>query len=186
MPPMFRVSIFLIIIGTSLTAVLAQASHRLPSDTQLRACRDKLAYHSKFSKLPMAAFSVSSGTHKHSNVDWSVKWDGRHASGTCKVGEGGGIESFNIRRDSRDGKHQSHNQSGSQTMGDFYYDRHVNKWRDPDGRVCHTCTPENGFPNHGQKDQQWKPKNHLEREMSRHLNRTLTEQDLKNLRQLQR
>lgn len=33
--------------------------------------------------------------------------------------------------------------------GGFYYDRHVGKWRDPDDEVCHTCTPENGFPAHG-------------------------------------
>ena len=29
--------------------------------------------------------------------------------------------------------------------GGFYFDRSVNQWRDPDGEVCHTCTPENGF-----------------------------------------
>ena len=28
----------------------------------------------------------------------------------------------------------------------FYYDRHMGQWRDPDGEVCHSCTPENGFP----------------------------------------
>jgi len=31
----------------------------------------------------------------------------------------------------------------------FYYDRGVHKWRDPDGVICHTCTPENGYPAHG-------------------------------------
>jgi len=29
--------------------------------------------------------------------------------------------------------------------GGFYFDRGVNMWRDPDGEVCHSCTPENGF-----------------------------------------
>jgi hypothetical protein len=27
----------------------------------------------------------------------------------------------------------------------FYFDRSVNQWRDPDGEICHSCTPENGF-----------------------------------------
>ena len=33
--------------------------------------------------------------------------------------------------------------------GGFYYDRHVGQWRDPEGEICHTCTPENGFPARG-------------------------------------
>lgn len=27
----------------------------------------------------------------------------------------------------------------------FYFDRNTNQWKDPDGEVCHTCTPDNGF-----------------------------------------
>jgi hypothetical protein len=30
----------------------------------------------------------------------------------------------------------------------FYFDRHIGQWRDPDGEICHSCTPENGFPDH--------------------------------------
>jgi len=132
----------------------------------------------------MVAFSVHSGTHKHRNVDWTVSWDGRKANGTCRVNEDGRVEEFNIRHDSGSGHKASHHNGAEKPEQGFYYDRHVNQWRDPDGRACHTCTPENGFPNHGQKDQHWKPKNHYEREMSRQLNRTLTDDDLRNLRNL--
>jgi len=33
----------------------------------------------------------------------------------------------------------------SEACHGFYYDRHIGKWRDPDGEVCYSCTPENGF-----------------------------------------
>ena len=30
----------------------------------------------------------------------------------------------------------------------FYFDRGANAWKDPSGEICHTCTPDNGFPDH--------------------------------------
>jgi len=37
--------------------------------------------------------------------------------------------------------------SGDRIYGEdgFYFDRSINMWRDPDGVICHSCTPENGF-----------------------------------------
>ena len=32
--------------------------------------------------------------------------------------------------------------------GGFYFDRDANAWKDPSGEICHTCTPDNGFPDH--------------------------------------
>ncbi|KAA1188896.1 hypothetical protein F0M18_16980 [Pseudohalioglobus sediminis] len=170
-----------------LSADLALAEHKHPTDQQLRACRDRLAYESKFKHLPMAAFSVNSGTHHHSNVDWTVSWGGRFATGTCKVNKHGGVEKVHTNYDSgpvKESGHHHHHAGKDAGAGGFYYDYHVNRWRDPSGQVCHTCTPENGFPNHGRKQQEWHPQNHLEREASRHLNRSLTEADREALRQL--
>ncbi|MEM8603486.1 MAG: hypothetical protein AAGF24_06575 [Cyanobacteria bacterium P01_H01_bin.121] len=33
-----------------------------------------------------------------------------------------------------------------QATGQIYWNSTVNQWIGPDGLVCHTCTPENGFP----------------------------------------
>lgn len=63
--------------------------------------------------------------------------------------------------------------------GGFYYDRHIAAWRDPDGQVCHTCTPENGFPDHGAHDRAHRQhKTKLERQMTRSINNSLSQGDI--------
>ena len=172
-----------LLAGTTVSTVLASDHHnKHPDDSQLRACRDSLAYHSKFKNLPMAAFSVYPGTHEHGNVDWSVTWEGRLANGSCKVTKHGKVEHFKIRYDSGPTHHEKHHKH--EASGGFYYDRHSSKWRDASGAVCHTCTPENGFPDHKKADKNWKPDNHLEREMERQLNRELSQKDIETLRKL--
>jgi hypothetical protein len=164
------------------TTAIASSHSKHPDDSQLRACRDSLAYHSDFKKLPMAAFSVYPGSHEHGNVDWSVAWEGRQANGSCKVTGKGKIEHFKVRYDSGPVHSEKHHKDHKN--GGFYYDRHAAKWRDPSGAVCHTCTPENGFPDHRHADKKWKADNHLEREMARQMNRQLSEQDIKNINKM--
>lgn len=39
-----------------------------------------------------------------------------------------------------------HGNSSSTTEQDGFFVGADSKWHDPSGEVCHTCTPENGFP----------------------------------------
>jgi hypothetical protein len=100
----------------------------------------------EFETIPMVAFSLNG--HHHSNILWTVHWDGQSATGSCKYHDGKfkGVEVHHHLKLSHQQKQSQHYKG---QYGGFYYERHVGKWRDPDGRICNTCTPENGFPKHG-------------------------------------
>jgi hypothetical protein len=169
----------LLALGVSPGTFASRSKH--PSDAQLRACRDAVQEQSEYRDLPNAAFSVYPGTHEHGNVDWSVVWDGLQAHGTCKVKDSGTVK--HVKTLGSKGKNQKH-KTGAGGYDGFYYDRHQGKWRDPEGNVCYTCTPENGFPNHGATDKQWRPKNKYERNMQKQLNNSLSDEDIRNLNSL--
>lgn len=58
-----------------------------------------------------------------------------------------GLIASEMSKDDDDTGHSGSKHAGGELEQDgFYYDKHVGKWRDPAGDVCHTCTPENGFP----------------------------------------
>ncbi|WP_189474601.1 hypothetical protein [Parahalioglobus pacificus] len=104
----------------------------------------------EFESVPMAAFSQNG--HHHSNLLWTIHWDGQTATGSCKFDDHRfeGVEvQHHLKYSSHHHKHHKDSENYRGRYGGFYHDRHIGIWRDPDGEACHTCTPENGFPRHG-------------------------------------
>jgi hypothetical protein len=100
----------------------------------------------EFMDLPMAAFSVSEG--RKGQLDWSIHWDGMVAGGICNY-EDQTVQGVQIEYHLMHSSDQVNGEGYSGKYGGFYYDRHVGQWRDPDGAICHTCSPQNGFPEDG-------------------------------------
>jgi len=141
------------------TAALADAS----ATERMRACKNAVLEKSEFRGLPQAAVSVFHGKDKK-HPTYTVRWDGLNANGKCKVGSEGKVKKVRIDKihdnrsddrynDNRYNNNNNYNYNGnsnhwdnSSNGDDFYYDRHTGQWRDPAGDVCHSCTPDNGFP----------------------------------------
>ena len=171
------------IAGTLL--LLASFSTLAVSGAGMKACEMAVLGKPKFHDLPMAAVSVYPGK-KQNHAHFTVRWDGLKADGNCKV-SGSYVQKVNINQfhDNRSGNHNDDNWSHSGDLDGFYYDRHQGVWRDPHGRVCHTCTPENGFPNRSRSyHQDYRPKNEYERHMQKDLNNMLSDEDIRNLNHL--
>jgi len=66
----------------------------------------------------------------------------------------------------------------------FYYDEHRGKWRDDRGEICHTCTPENGFPDHASHGRKYRSNDDLGQQIEQYLNDSLTQEDIRNLNNL--
>ena len=94
--------------------------------------------------LPMAAFSGYPG-NKENRVHFTVRWDVLKADGRCQVSRQGIVKNVDIIKFHNNRKKHDSDYDKSEASHGFYYDRHTGKWRDPDGEVCYTCTPENGF-----------------------------------------
>ena len=110
------------------------------TSSQLRACHDYVWFEAPdFQNLPNAAISITSGKIKdgQAKVWWEVKWDDVHASGVCLVNRDNQVTKFKIKHKEQNWAHGS--------GGDIYFDTHSRRWKTPDGQVCNTCTPENGF-----------------------------------------
>ena len=131
--------ISILLVGTSFNLMAA-------STVQMKACKMALLEEPKFQDLPMAASSVFQGK-KENHARFTVRWEGLEANGNCKVSKDGYVKKVTIKHfhDGRRGEKRNDGGTPADIDG-FYYDKHVGKWRDPDGNVCHTCTPENGFP----------------------------------------
>ena len=145
---MKKIVSFSLILGLSSAMLLATSSSvQAASVTQMKACKIAVLDQSKFHDLPMAAVSVFEGKNEN-HVHFTVRWDGLKANGNCKVSKDGGVEHVKIKKfhDGRTGNSDGDNWGKSNDGDGFYYDRHIGKWRDPDGETCHSCTPENGFP----------------------------------------
>ena len=180
----------LLCLGT-VTLLFTGNSSNAATGAEMKACEIAVLEKPKFQDLPMAAVSVYPGKDaKHAH--WSIRWDGLKAEGGCKIGKHGGIASVHVKQlhDNRGKHHEERHKNDkdwerSNDLDGFYYDRHVNEWRDPGGRVCHTCTPENGFPDHGSKSQSnYVPKNHFEKQMQHDMRNMLSDEDIKNLNAL--
>jgi len=166
--------------------LVASSSALAVSGAGMKACEMAVLDKSKFHDLPMAAVSVYPGKNeKHAH--FTVRWDGLKADGNCKV-DGNYVEKVTISK-YHDG-HSSNSDNNWEHSGDldgFYYDRHQGQWRDPQGRVCHTCTPDNGFPDRSRNNDYYQvsqPKNKYEREMQRELRNTLSDADIRALNSL--
>ena len=147
-----------------------------------KACKNAVG--EKFIDASMADISVSasvSKSHGEARVDWSVMSEKTSAMGHCKVNKGGNVVKLKV--DHHKKYHDS--DSGSDKQDGFYYDKHIGKWRDPAGETCHTCTPENGFPDHASSNRSsYQPKNKFERQMQKELNKSLSADDIKALNSL--
>ena len=130
-----------------ITLVLAPVTQASMNTEHAARCKNEVMTNTReFARLPMAAFSASG--HHHHNILWTIHWDGQTANGSCKVHDGH-FKGIDIHTHLKHAHKQKKSDNYKGAYGGFYYDRHVAKWRDPDGHVCHTCTPENGFPKHG-------------------------------------
>ena len=76
-------------------------------------------------------------------VDWSVNTENETARGFCKVTKGGDVVRVKTLY------HKTYKKNNANDFDGFYYDEHLGQWRDDSGQICHTCTPDNGFPGHG-------------------------------------
>lgn len=113
------------------------------STTQMKACKIAVLDKSQFSSFPMAAVSVRPGS-KNNHVRFNVDWEGATGHGNCKVSTDGYVKEVNVKQfKAAGGHHKDH--SGFVEQDDFWRDK-SGRWIDPDGEVCHSCTPENGFP----------------------------------------
>ena len=169
-------------------AMLLAASFTImaASVAQMKACEMAVLNKPKFHDLPMAAVSVYPG-NKDNHVHFTVRWDGLKADGNCKVDKDDYVEKVNIKQfhDGRQGNSEADNWKNTNDLDGFYYDRHTGKWRDPSGRTCHTCTPDNGFPDHSRHyHDNYKPKNKYERQMQKQLRNNLSEEDIRDLNSL--
>lgn len=114
-------------------------------------------------------------------VDWSVNLENETARGFCKVTKGGDVVRVKTLH------HKTYKKSSSNDEYDgFYYDEHLGKWRDNSGEICHSCTPENGFPDHAAYGRDHRPKNDLERQMEQNLSDSLSQEDIRELNSLGR
>ncbi len=109
-----------------------------------QACESEVA--GMFRDASMADIVASRSVpmrHGGLRVDWSVNTEHETARGFCKVTNGGDVVRVKTLH------HKTYRQNSSNGQDGFYYDEHIGQWRDDSGQVCHSCTPENGFANHG-------------------------------------
>jgi len=109
-----------------------------------KACKNAVA--ERFTQSAMADISVSRPSHKqHSEamVDWSLTNEDESAMGYCKVNRDGTVLRLKVEH------HKRYSHSNNDELDGFFFDRRTGQWRDESGEVCHSCTPENGFPRHG-------------------------------------
>lgn len=130
-----------------LTMLFAAGAQASVNPEKAARCKQEVMNHTReFSDIPMAAFSTRG--HHHDSVIWNIHWDGRTANGSCKF-HNDHFKGVQIHTHLQHSHHQKKSEHYQGQYGGFYYDHHVAKWRDPDGEICHTCTPENGFPRYG-------------------------------------
>jgi len=107
----------------------------------MKTCHDSVWDQNEFKDIPNAGISIESGAVKDNGriaVHWRVDWDNKHARGVCVLRPNGELLKFQTHANEADFEHGA----GS----DIYFDTRSRKWKTDDGQVCHTCTPENGFP----------------------------------------
>jgi hypothetical protein len=110
-------------------------------------------------------------------VDWSIHMENETARGFCKVTKGGDVVRLKVLH------HKTYKQkkSSNDDFDGFYYDEHLGKWRTDDGEICHSCTPENGFPAHHSHSKKYHKQSKLEHQMEDHLRNQLSQDDINSL-----
>jgi hypothetical protein len=136
-----RNSTFLV-LGSALALLVAASGSAFAVGEN--ACENEVA--NLFPDASMADITATPSTptrHGSQRVDWSVNTDNETARGFCKVTPDGNVVRVKTEY------HKKYRQSSNDQYDGFYYDEHMGQWRDNNGEICHTCTPDNGFPNHG-------------------------------------
>jgi len=123
-----------------LTAGTAQAA--AASTSQLKACHDYVWQRKNFRDIPNAGISIQgseAGGRGNAKVHWRVEWDNMHARGICVVDPDLNVVDFERHIQEADWEH------GAAAPSGIYFDTRSRRWKTADGKVCNTCTPENGF-----------------------------------------
>lgn len=121
------------------------------SNAQMEACKIAALNTPKLHDYPMAALSVRPGK-KENHVGFTLKWDGASGKGYCRVTPDGVVKEVKLNKFHGAGSASHPNNNGEYMEQDGFFRDGSGRWRDPSGEVCHSCTPENGFPaagNHG-------------------------------------
>jgi hypothetical protein len=137
-----------LLFGLAIAAALTAANSANATFEQgAVGCENAVA--EQFPSASMADITASTPYHKsHSEarIDWSVTTEDESAMGYCKVNRGGIVLRMKVEHHKRYHRRPQH----EDVIDGMYYDRHSRNWRMEDtDEVCHTCTPENGFPRHG-------------------------------------
>ena len=137
-----------LVVGTALTALFGVSGSAFALGE--KACKNSVG--ERFTDATRADISVSASTprknHEGARVDWSVMTEKTSAMGHCRINKGGNVVKLKVDHHKKYHDSDSGGKSGSDEQDGFYYDKHIGKWRDPAGETCHSCTPENGFPDH--------------------------------------
>jgi hypothetical protein len=131
-----------LVVGATLTLLLGVSGSAFAIGEN--ACENEVA--GLFPSASMADITATPAVpmrHGALRVDWSVTTDDETARGFCKVTKSGDVVRVKTLH------HKRYRQSNNDQYDGFYYDEHMGKWRDDNGDICHTCTPDNGFPDHG-------------------------------------
>ena len=109
-----------------------------------RACKNEVVVIFKHASMADVAVTPSVPVkHGALRVDWAVSTSSESARGFCKVTKGGDVVRVKTEH------HKTYMKRDNSQFDGFYYDEHIGRWRDNNGDICHTCTPDNGFPAHG-------------------------------------
>ena len=127
----------ILLMGTS-QAMAASAS-------QMKVCKPAILNEPQLRDFPMAAVSVRPG-NKPNRVAFTIQWDGASGHGYCRVTPDGDVREIKLRSFHRGDGGDSHRDSGGYVEQDGFSRNDWGQWIDPAGEICHSCTPENGFP----------------------------------------
>ncbi len=173
-------SLLVMLVSVAMLAISSNAQ-AVVSVAGMKACKVAVLEKSKFRDLPMAAVSVYPG-NKQNKAHFTVKWDGLRGEGNCIV-DGSYVEKVKINQ-FHDGRtaNKPPKWESKDSLDGFYWDRQIGMWRDPAGRKCHSCTPENGFPNKSRSSySSYSSKNEFERQMQRQIRNGLSDEDIRAL-----
>lgn len=167
-----------LVLGAAMTTLLAASGSAYAIGEQ--ACEVEVT--GLFPDASMADVVASPSVpikHGALRVDWSVNTENETARGFCKVTKGGDVVRVKTLHHKAYKKH-----SNNDEYDGFYYDEHRGKWRDDRGEICHTCTPENGFPDHASHGRKYRSNDDLGQQMEQYLRDSLTQEDIRNINNL--
>ena len=133
-------------LGIAGTILLAGTSQVMAASvSQMKVCKIAILNQPQLHDFPMAAISVRPGK-KPNRVAYTLRWEGASGHGYCRVTPEGDVREIKLKSFHRGGGGGNNLDSGGHVEQDGFWRDDRGRWIDPSGEVCHTCTPENGFP----------------------------------------